>query len=582
MLDETIVLTSVRGSKVSTVVDTAKELSSSSLGSSTHRDEITPPTATLGGPESSFNTPTPVPPPGEISIPFPPVIEISVPVPPPGDGTAPDPPPTNIPTPAPVFTIGPGDTPSRGPSSDPTCLSSPFSESCKTSTVTQITYFVSYGTIEDGNTIVTATTSIHSSESSGCEISAATSTSLTTGAYPYLCSASRCTSCDSQDSKEVARPSRAAAKRADPGADGNSTYGFFLDKAKAESQSSFSLEAAGNHFGTKNAIPTIASDWDVEPHSHLSTSSTKTSLGYDEHGSTENIVTFSKGSGFEPFGKVLNVTRQRHLKRGIPKLKAEPGSHWNSLEKGALLERTMIVKPEFNEAPRIPKGWSSSRFGKFEDAEFNVMVVGLRGCTSVVVVSRQGVWASHFWKGPGFNTLENFKTDILDYMKDGRKDEISTIPLADAVKEAFEDTQHTKIFIMTPATTEHDYPVKATEVDMISSFAQGDYKTLWGPTGDAAWPNRLTPLENDLAQMMPDVPIVYFAYRRQTTTDLEGGWGRAAILYSNNQDLDEQGNRLPNIPPKATWECWMQGKRMGSDIWDATPEYVPLLLIIKS
>jgi len=52
----------------------------------------------------------------------------------------------------------------------------------------------------------------------------------------------------------------------------------------------------------------------------------------------------------------------------------------------------------------------------FGDQPFTMAVQGLFGCTTVVVVSRRGVWMSHFWEVPSFLSWERFQQDIIHYM----------------------------------------------------------------------------------------------------------------------------------------------------------------------
>jgi hypothetical protein len=85
------------------------------------------------------------------------------------------------------------------------------------------------------------------------------------------------------------------------------------------------------------------------------------------------------------------------------------------------------------------RGISSSRFSYFDASEFNLMVQGLRGCTSIVVVSRLGklplvlspirhclklsiigAYVTHFWEGPTFNNdgpSATFTADVIDYLQ---------------------------------------------------------------------------------------------------------------------------------------------------------------------
>lgn len=44
----------------------------------------------------------------------------------------------------------------------------------------------------------------------------------------------------------------------------------------------------------------------------------------------------------------------------------------------------------------------------------NVAVQGLYGCTSVLVVSQQGTWMSHFWEGSSFKSQQAFQADVLN------------------------------------------------------------------------------------------------------------------------------------------------------------------------
>ncbi|KAK5122765.1 hypothetical protein LTR85_003680 [Meristemomyces frigidus] len=79
------------------------------------------------------------------------------------------------------------------------------------------------------------------------------------------------------------------------------------------------------------------------------------------------------------------------------------------------------------------------------------------------------------------------------------------------------------------------------------SLTNGDNPALYG-TGANARVNRLGPLETYLNGLM--------------------------VLYSNNQvyDPNDATLELPPLaaPQKAVWQCWMQGKKMGSDLWDAS------------
>ena len=79
----------------------------------------------------------------------------------------------------------------------------------------------------------------------------------------------------------------------------------------------------------------------------------------------------------------------------------------------------------------VPHGYLGSRAAPaavtrdFKDQPINLGIANLHGCTSVIVVSRKGVWASHFWEVPSFKTRvgpgpydcvhvpDTFKRDVL-------------------------------------------------------------------------------------------------------------------------------------------------------------------------
>lgn len=85
----------------------------------------------------------------------------------------------------------------------------------------------------------------------------------------------------------------------------------------------------------------------------------------------------------------------------------------------------------------------------FDEQEHNIYVTGLVGCTSVIVVSRLGAWASHFWETPSFSfTGENdrFQADVLDYLTNNLQPHSAT----------FSDSSTTKIYIMTTAPQENN------------------------------------------------------------------------------------------------------------------------------
>lgn len=62
---------------------------------------------------------------------------------------------------------------------------------------------------------------------------------------------------------------------------------------------------------------------------------------------------------------------------------------------------------------------SSATFFALLDQPLSVVVEGLYECTSLVVMSTQGVWMSHMFESPWFQGQYNFRTQILDVLGPG-------------------------------------------------------------------------------------------------------------------------------------------------------------------
>jgi hypothetical protein len=67
--------------------------------------------------------------------------------------------------------------------------------------------------------------------------------------------------------------------------------------------------------------------------------------------------------------------------------------------------------------PGVP---SSAKTAELLNRPVNLAIRGLTGCTPVVVISRGGVWMSHFWENPSFESgPEQFIKEVLDPMDGG-------------------------------------------------------------------------------------------------------------------------------------------------------------------
>ena len=157
-------------------------------------------------------------------------------------------------------------------------------------------------------------------------------------------------------------------------------------------------------------------------------------------------------------------------------------------------------------------GVSSSRFVAFDDQDHNIYVHGLRGCTSVIVVSRLGAFASHLWEAPGFQS--RFQSDVLNYLTNELQPHTAT----------FGDSTTTKIYIMTPATKENNLD---GDGDLRNGNFPQDYE------------NQITQITSLLNEILPNVPIEIFAYQRQRREALleSNVYGKAIVITSKILDL---------------------------------------------
>lgn len=160
-------------------------------------------------------------------------------------------------------------------------------------------------------------------------------------------------------------------------------------------------------------------------------------------------------------------------------------------------------------ASRSATGVSSSQFITFDNAEHNIYVSGLEGCTSVIVVSRKGAWASHFWETPAFSFTganDRFQADVLDYLNTD----------LGSHRASFDDSGTAKIYIMTTTTQDNN----------LNGPGAADNGN-WPPE----YPGRISQITTLLNGMLPGVPIDTFVYQRQRDENLLNSnvYGKAIV-----------------------------------------------------
>jgi hypothetical protein len=118
-------------------------------------------------------------------------------------------------------------------------------------------------------------------------------------------------------------------------------------------------------------------------------------------------------------GNLLQYASSTLQERNIPGEGNDvPAETYDDVEKsGNTLTVTLADGPVPGSAV-ARQGISSSQFTAFDEAEHNIFVKGLEGCTSVIVVSRKGAWASHFWERPSFTSGDaKFQSDVIGFLR---------------------------------------------------------------------------------------------------------------------------------------------------------------------
>lgn len=151
-------------------------------------------------------------------------------------------------------------------------------------------------------------------------------------------------------------------------------------------------------------------------------------------------------------------------KRTLPE-PADYGGNVDQFVFGEYLTATQVPQSTLGQPP------SSALFFPLLNQRLNVAVAGLYGCTSLVIVSTQGVWMSHFFEVPSFQNQENFKTQVLDVLGPG--DGTSNMPgLNQYLGEgkAFGPNTNPRAFIITPQDRINPQPNVYMYSDMIDQL----------------------------------------------------------------------------------------------------------------
>ena len=225
---------------------------------------------------------------------------------------------------------------------------------------------------------------------------------------------------------------------------------------------------------------------------------------------------------------------------------------WNGNLDSFLYDQIAIAEDAHNDVPlrsRGIEGISSALTVPLRALPLNMVVQGMYGCTSVIVISRGLVWVSHLWEGEGFQSGEdNFKASIINVLGPGDgTPEMPGLSQFIAVGGRLSPATNPEVFIVTPAFVSGSgamfYPEKVVEIT--------------------------DRLEEILGQNVPVERILYDPMDKSSESDSEDDeWtpaGRFLFQYDPNQ-------MRCNGVQTAMWRLWNEGELQEQGSWDATNE----------
>lgn len=230
---------------------------------------------------------------------------------------------------------------------------------------------------------------------------------------------------------------------------------------------------------------------------------------------------------------------------------------WNGNLDSFLYDQISIAEDAHNDVPlRIQgvKGISSSLAIPLRALPLSMVLQGMYGCTSVIVISKGLVWGSHLWESEGFLSGEdNFKASIINVLGSGDgTPEMPGLSQFTAVGGRLSRATNPQVFIVTPG--------------FVSGSGAMFHPEQVGEITDK--------LKEILGQNVPLEPILYDPVDKPPEPDSDDGsheddeWtpdGRFLFQYDPNQ---MQCNGVQT----AMWRLWIEGELLKQGSWDATNE----------
>lgn len=214
----------------------------------------------------------------------------------------------------------------------------------------------------------------------------------------------------------------------------------------------------------------------------------------------------------------------------------------------------------------IHAGRSTGIIHVLENKKKDAAVHGLFGCTSVVVVSKVGVWISHFWQVPSFRAdlanynrartgpdIANFDEQVIQEMQDGGPNIPGLKPLT-APREIFDEVYKPRWTIVTP-------------------------RDFTGVVGSWLYQPEVDEIQDVLRELFPNAPPSIIDYEPKSDDDSQMNTPSGKILFQYDpfDTMVQDPNRPCDVYQLARYRLWVEDRP--GPAWEGSWAALPSQLI---
>ncbi|KAK7927317.1 hypothetical protein PG985_004315 [Apiospora marii] len=246
------------------------------------------------------------------------------------------------------------------------------------------------------------------------------------------------------------------------------------------------------------------------------------------------------------------------------------------------------------------QAFPTSNWIEFGNQVNTLAVSGLYGCTSVVVVSTKGAWASHFWEWPSFtHGDEQFEYDVIRRLHTGLGVQYLSQFGLDELRNndnnphghMFDDANQPRVFVIAPRKKAYLLNGKPSNSETAggSEFRHNSYVNRILAELRTIFPNNnelaLSTIQYSIQEKWEFVDVGDGNGQQKWEPDRGDGLfnfhrGKVLVQYQPAPKACERNtNIVETEQPKAMWRMWFEGRETDifhhADIGDRHAEWVP-------